>query len=302
MLVAGMRTSVGAMMKKALKNAGNIIVCLVILIGAKLVADLVCSSIPVWWAAEVLNAVLFVSLAFGIGIVYASRVLHASPLSLGVSKRPPQLKWLFLGVLLPVCISAFYLFCVPGSFQRNHPSGGTVSVVVHAVLSVGVATGVVEEFFFRGIILRTMERDWNKTVVVVVPSVVFAAVHLLNLPSWNVVEVVLLLTGGTAVGVMFSLITLQCGEIWSSSIVHGLWNTVMIGGILTIDSGGDHVASTSIFHYRLSSESVLLTGGSFGIEVGLPSIIGFTAMAIIAYSYMRKDGHANGTNETATVC
>lgn len=50
----------------------------------------------------------------------------------------------------------------------------------------------------------------------------------------NIISILLLLVAGTSVGIMFSLIVYESGSIWCSALVHGTWNIIMIGGILTI--------------------------------------------------------------------
>ncbi len=38
-----------------------------------------------------------------------------------------------------------------------------------------------------------------------------------------------------SVGIIFSLIVYESGSIWSSAIVHGIWNVIIIGEILNIN-------------------------------------------------------------------
>ena len=68
------------------------------------------------------------------------------------------------------------------------------------------------------------EMRFNRIAGILVPSISFAAIHLLNgeidLPSK-----IMLLIGGTAVGVMFSLIALAGRSVWNSAIVHVLWDS-----------------------------------------------------------------------------
>jgi hypothetical protein len=100
----------------------------------------------------------------------------------------------------------------------------------------------------------------------------------------NTIDVLALLIAGTSVGVMFSMIVYQSGSIWSSAAVHGIWNLIIIGGILGIGTEPGH----PIFSYTLNSDSTLLTGGKFGIESSLPAITGYLLIIILAWFLQRK--------------
>ena len=111
------------------------------------------------------------------------------------------------------------------------------------------------------------------------PSFIFGALHLTGMEEFDVMSVLLLLSGGTLVGIMFSLIRLQSGSVFASAIVHGLWNIIIIGGIIDISS---QPWEQALIQYRITSGNMLLTGGSFGIEVALPAIIGYAVVSMIA--------------------
>ena len=102
--------------------------------------------------------------------------------------------------------------------------------------------------------------------------------------SPNIVDIIVLVIAGTAVGIMFSLIAMESGSIWASAIVHGLWNLVIIGGILEISAE----PLSSIFTYTLTSRSTLLTGGAFGIESSLPSIVGYGIVICVALARLKR--------------
>ena len=94
--------------------------------------------------------------------------------------------------------------------------------VVLLVLIVVIGAPVVEELFFRGLLLRSAERKWGKFWAVVVSSLVFGAVHLQPLQFPALV----------AVGVVFALLTLRTGRLGPAIFAHVGFNAVAVGSLL----------------------------------------------------------------------
>lgn len=94
--------------------------------------------------------------------------------------------------------------------------------IVLLVLIVVIGAPVVEELFFRGLLLRSAERKWGKAWAVVVSSLVFGAVHLqpLQFPALVVV------------GVVFALLALRTGRLGPSIFAHMGFNAVAVGSLL----------------------------------------------------------------------
>ena len=136
---------------------------------------------------------------------------------------------------------------------------------------------------FRGLFLRLFEMRFNRIAGILVPSISFAAIHLLNgeidLPSK-----IMLLIGGTAVGVMFSLIALAGRSVWNSAIVHVLWDFFIIGIFSFTTTPGP----SCLFAYHLTDTNIFITGGEFGIEPSLLSTIAYIIVAIVAYRELRQ--------------
>lgn len=127
-----------------------------------------------------------------------------------------------------------------------------------------------EELIFRGVIMSALEYRWGKGIAIIVPSVIFGALHILG-NELDILSTIQLLIAGSIVGILFSLVTYESGSIWCSALIHGAWNTIMIGGILHI---GMAVDETSVFNYVLDSKSFFITGGDFGVEASIVSLLG----------------------------
>lgn len=236
---------------------------------------------------NLVSTVVYIGLTLSAGLLYAKYVLHFSFEEIGARFKIPQLKWIITALLLPLAITAFYLAFADGQLVKNDSAESISFYLIYAIFPVGLASGICEEFIFRGLIMRTLERQWNRTAAVLAPSVLFALIHTLNM-RLGVVDMLLLIAAGTSVGVMFSLIALQSGTIWSSAIVHALWNAIILGGVFIIEVPTNGITTNFLYRYELLNTNVLLTGGRFGIESALPAIIGYCLVSAIAFTLLKK--------------
>ena len=131
-----------------------------------------------------------------------------------------------------------------------------------------------------------LERLVGRWAAVLLPSVLFAALHLIGRPM-DLPSFLQLMIAGSLVGILFSLVTLENNSIWSAALMHGVWNLVMVGGLLHIGT----VADSDVWvQYLLDSDSLLLTGGDFGIEASIVSIVVYLAFACLNLSRCRRKG------------
>lgn len=88
----------------------------------------------------------------------------------------------------------------------------------------------------------------------------------------DTLSIIQLIVAGSLVGILFSLVTLESGNIWNSALMHAVWNTILVGGILHIGTSRNDLF---IFNYTLDSRSFLVTGGDFGVEASVFAVIGY---------------------------
>lgn len=202
-----------------------------------------------------------------------------------ITKVRVKFKWVIAAFLLPLGVTAFYVFAVPGQLVKHTLDNvGIFNALALAIVFTGFAAGVVEEMVFRGLILDLLKNRWNLVVAVIAPSVVFGFVHVLGM-DFSIGSIILVTVAGTMVGIMFSLVALEGGSIWNSAVMHMAWNAIIIGGLLRIGINKD---PADIAEYLLASDKFWITGGEFGIESALPSVIGYTIVAAIAFMMLRK--------------
>lgn len=195
-----------------------------------------------------------------------------------ISKIHIKPLWCAVAVGMPVFVSVVLIF-TPGHWERSNLSGSEIrTVATAAVFFFGLGTGIVEELIFRGVIMSLLEYRFNKIAAILVPSVLFGLLHILG-NELDAVSVVQLVAAGSMVGILFSLVTYESGNIWNSVLIHGVWNMVMIGGILQI---GDTASESAIYNYVLEAKSFLLTGGDFGVEASAVAVAAYAVVAVLA--------------------
>ena len=161
--------------------------------------------------------------------------------------------WVVVAFALPgfVCIA---LINLPGYWQLFQLNDQTLGAVLStAVFYLGLAAGFVEEAVFRGVFLSVLERRFHRWVGIVLPSVLFAALHLIG-AQLDLAGAVQLLVSGSLVGILFSLVAVETGSIWCSALMHAVWNMVMVGGILHI---GPSAQTDAVANYVLTGSSTL---------------------------------------------
>jgi membrane protease YdiL (CAAX protease family) len=97
--------------------------------------------------------------------------------------------------------------------QADDPLG-----VVLLVLIVVIGAPIIEELFFRGLLLRAAEKRWGPVWAVVVSSVVFAAIHLQPLQSLALL----------IVGVVLAVLALKTGRLGPSIFAHMGFNALTV--------------------------------------------------------------------------
>ena len=157
-----------------------------------------------------------------------------------------------------------------------------IRIVAGAIIFQSIAAGIVEELAFRGVILGLLERKTNTVVAAVVPSVIFGMVHFTK--GMSIVSFIQLVIAGTFVGIMFSSICIYTENFWNNALVHACWNATTFG-IMHI---GIAPSDEALFTYKLEAKSMLLTGGDFGIESSIISILAYAAVIVVFVVFIKR--------------
>lgn len=102
-------------------------------------------------------------------------------------------------------------------------AGGARALVL--VLVAVVFAPLVEELFFRGLLLRSLERRLGTAWAIAVSSVLFGLAHPQPLPGG---AVVIVMAGLTALAVLLSLLAVRTGRLGASIVAHAGFNAISL--------------------------------------------------------------------------
>ncbi|MBE6765513.1 MAG: CPBP family intramembrane metalloprotease [Ruminococcaceae bacterium] len=231
---------------------------------------------------NVIAGVLYIILTyFGVKLI-CCKILGVSLQEMRITKISVKPVWLISAIIMPALVCVAY-FITPGRWQiNNFSTAENLSLITNSLFFYSLGAGVVEEMIFRGVIMTALERRWNKTSAVIIPSVLFGVVHIIG-SSLDALSTVQLIAAGTVVGILFSLVTYH-SSIWSAALMHALWNFSIIG-LLHI---GTEPHPSAIFNYILRSDSFLITGGDFGIEASVYAISAYCLFIVLAIFMIKR--------------
>ncbi|MBO4389524.1 MAG: CPBP family intramembrane metalloprotease [Lachnospiraceae bacterium] len=280
-----------------LKNIGVIVLAIVIFAVGQIIGGVIEEYLPVPYVNVILGCIIRIAVTMGLGWLFAVKGLKISAKDLGIVLKPGKTDLLLyaLAVLLPVLMLVFYIFILPG---REYVAGKGYFWLyfVNAVFSVGIPAGITEELVFRGLIFRYMERTLGVKIAVIVPALLFASVHISNMKTFDIVDLLLLLFAGSTVAILFTMYALRSGSIYPGAFAHAIWNALIIGGIFGMGEIVNGEVNDSYIIVPIESASKLLTGGNFGVEATVPGIIGYSLFALIIFLVGRKAGSTEGAS------
>lgn len=144
-----------------------------------------------------------------------------------------------------------------------------------------IIQGASEEVLVRGLIFPIIAKESRPIYALLITSSFFAILHLLN-PGVTTTSVVNLFLAG----MMFGYCVLLFDSLWQACALHSAWNFVQ-GSILGFNVSG--TSSSSIFKI-VPSGSDIFTGGEFGVEGSIFSVIVLLTVVIIMHVICIKKG------------
>ena len=135
------------------------------------------------------------------------------------------------------------------------------------LLGLAVASGVVEEIAFRGVLFRIVESMAGTWTALVVSGVLFGGVHLLNPNAtlWGAVAI------AVEAGLLLGAAYVVTRRLWMPIGLHVAWNFVQ-GGVFGVQISGSGLGDGGLLRGELSGP-VLLSGGSFGAEASIVAVV-----------------------------
>lgn len=196
---------------------------------------------------------------------------------------------ILLGLLLPIII--LLVFVVIGNVQiTEYPNRFKIIQIVF--LMVGYAglfffTGLAEETVFRGMAVREFAVKWGWVVATIVGGAYFGLIHLIAmLQNLSLLEAIWIMIAGILVNALFVALYIRSKSLWLPIGFHSGWNFCLVALIGTTMSG--QASNFGLFNMKLTGNT-FLTGGPFGLEASLVSLMFYILIAILFIKYPKKE-------------
>jgi uncharacterized protein len=141
-------------------------------------------------------------------------------------------------------------------------------------LAMAVSSGVFEELLFRGVLFGSVQKWFGSWAALVVSSLVFGMVHLMN-PEGTLEGALFI---AVEAGILLAGAYMLTGRLWMSMGFHFAWNYTQSAIFSGIVSGTD--AAPGLIKATINGPE-LLTGGSFGLESSVLALAVCTTTGIV---------------------
>lgn len=279
-----------SLFKSILKNIGVILLSVIVFLAGSILQNVVLNFPINQNLGYIISCVLRIAVTILLAWLVSAKLLKIDAENLGIKFRNIKLPLIILAFALPLLILIFYAFIMSGKHYVAK-EGKLFESLIYGFFYIGLPAGICEELIFRGMIFRYMKKTLGQKAAIIVPAILFACVHILNMQTFNLLDLLLLILAGSSVAVMFTFFALNSNSIWPGALAHSLWNFLIIGNVFGIGEIVNGKPNSSYIIIPVNSASKLLTGGNFGVEAALPAIIGYILVSICIYliSKNKKD-------------
>lgn len=216
------------------------------------------------------------SLTLSTGIVIFSffiyiKLIEKRPFSSIGLKSNKKLKKYLIGSLVAIAMQLFYFIVVlifgwaevaSEPIRTTAVTGTSVISLVLLFLVGFMVQGASEEVVVRGWMMPVLSRHYNVSTAIIISSLFFGFLHILN-PNVNLLSIVNLVL----YGVFAALYSLNDECLWGIFAQHSIWNWFM-GNVLGLPVSGTIMGNASIIETKLTGPT-WITGGAFGPEGGI---------------------------------
>ena len=187
--------------------------------------------------------------------------------TIGLERAGAALKYargLLVGLaLFGGAVALLALFGLVGGERGNPALQGAPALGGVLLVALGwLVQGASEEILCRGWIMQSLGARYRPWLGVLVSSLVFAALHLLN-PNLSAIAIVNLFL----FGLFAAVYALWEGGLWGVFAIHSVWNWAQ-GNLFGFEVSGTAPAGGTLFNLQETGAD-LVTGGPFGPEGGL---------------------------------
>lgn len=158
-----------------------------------------------------------------------------------------------------------------------------VSFMIPAA-AMAIKSSVFEELAFRGVLFRSVEEMAGSWIAIVVSSLVFGLLHLIN-PEATITGAIYI---AIEAGLLLAAAYLVTRRLWIAIGFHMAWNYVQSAVFSGVVSGS--VSTPGLFKDRIEGPS-FITGGDFGMEQSVFALVLCTTAGIVMLVMAMRRGH-----------
>ena len=188
-----------------------------------------------------------------------------------------------LGILVGIglCVLCFAILMVLGVYRID---GVNPVLVVLPALGMAITSGVLEELMWRGGLFRIVEEWLGSWIALAVSALVFGLSHYGNEPGalWGSLAITI------EAGLLLAAAYMVTRRLWISIGLHMAWNFAQSGIFSGIVSGAFN--QPGLFKSTVAGPTIL-TGGNFGLEASIVSVLVCTAAGLLMLAIAMRRGH-----------
>jgi membrane protease YdiL (CAAX protease family) len=151
-------------------------------------------------------------------------------------------------------------------------------------VAMAIKSGIFEELIFRGVLFRSVEALFGSWVGILVSSLVFGLLHLLN-PAATLGGALYI---AIEAGLLLAAAYLVTRRLWICMGFHTAWNYFQSAVFSGVVSGA--VSDPGLLRARIEGPE-LLTGGSFGMEHSIIALVLCTTTGVLLLLLAIRRGH-----------
>ncbi|MDO5503544.1 MAG: type II CAAX endopeptidase family protein [Actinomycetia bacterium] len=201
-----------------------------------------------------------------------------------VELAPSRVSGLFGGLGLgAICVlTCFAIAWALGGFSVDGVRGFTEIPWVTDIIMTGFFSAVVEEILFRGIVFRFLDLWLGSWLAVGLSAVAFGSMHILA----DSATLVSTLATIVEAGILFAMVYLLTRSLWWVIGLHAAWNSVL-SNVLGVNVSGN-VNEGLLMTRPIGSD--VISGGAYGLEASIVSVIALTTVALIGLWIAHRRG------------
>lgn len=227
----------------------------------------------------IISSLYCTALATIVIVIYCRFIERRSLYSMGFTKDKALVEYIKgLGIGFLMFSLAVGIAYILGGLEFNGFNSNLQFNIILIFLGGFLIQGMNEEIVFRGYLMVSLSNRTSLIVAIIINSVMFSLLHLLN-PGVTLLAIINIIL----FGVFASVYVLKTNNIWGACAIHSIWNFVQ-GNFYGFEVSGLNT-NNSILSFTALSKSSLINGGSFGMEGGLAVTI--VLLASIAYIVIR---------------